>query len=65
MNICEDRHEPKYQITYRSAKPKFYTPLESVTLRRYNPVWLVCEACMENKECFGTHDDIEIMEMLT
>ena len=64
MNICEARHEPKYQITYRSAKPKFYTPLESVTLTRYTPVWLVCEDCMENKECFGSQAGIEIMEIL-
>ena len=65
MNICEDRDEPKYQVTYRSAKPKFYTPLESVTSRRYNPVWLVCEDCMENKEHFGSQAGIEIMEILT
>jgi len=64
MNICEDRHEPKYQVTYKSTKPK-YTPLESVTSRRYTPVWLVCEACMENKECFGSQAGIETMEILT
>ncbi len=64
MNICEDRHEPKYQVTYKSAQPKYYNPFESVASRSNAPVWLVCESCMENKECFGTHDDIETMEIL-
>ncbi len=64
MNICEDRHEPKYQITYKSSTPKYQAVLDSATSEKYTPVWLVCEDCMENKECFGTQDDIEIMEIL-
>ena len=53
MNVCEPRHIPKYQVTYKSAKGGNYTP-----------VWLVCENCIENKKCFGTKDQIEIMEIL-
>ena len=64
MNVCEDSHVPKYQITYKSAKPKFQTTFNSVTDEKYIPVWLVCESCMENKPYFGSKDEIEIMEML-
>ncbi len=64
MNVCEDSHVPKYQITYKSAKPKYQTTFNSVTGEKYIPVWLVCESCMENKQCFGSQDEIEIMEML-
>ena len=47
MNICEERHEPKYQITYKSAKGG-----------EYIPVWLVCENCMENKKHFGSDNEV-------
>ncbi len=47
MNVCEDKHEPKYQITYKSAKGG-----------EYIPVWLVCENCMENKKQFGSDDEV-------
>ena len=53
MNVCEDRHEPKYQITYKSAKGGEYTP-----------VWLVCESCMENKKYFGSEEEIESVRIL-
>ena len=53
MNVCEDRHEPKYQITYKSAKGGEYTP-----------VWLVCESCMENKRHFGSDEEIESVRIL-
>ena len=64
MNICEDRHEPKYQVTYKSAQPKYYAPFESVTSRSFAPVWLVCDLCMENKQYFGSEDEIEKVELL-
>ena len=53
MNVCEDKHEPKYQITYKSAKGGTYIP-----------VWLVCESCMENKTYFGSEDEIESVRIL-
>jgi len=53
MNVCEDRHELKYQITYRSAKGGTYVP-----------VWLVCQSCMENKEHFGSEEEIESVRIL-
>ena len=53
MNICEDRHEQKYQITYKSAKGS-----------KYAPVWLVCEACMENQDCFGSKEQVESVSVL-
>ena len=53
MNVCEDRHEPKYQITYKPAKGGLHTP-----------VWLVCESCMENKRHFGSEDVIESVRIL-
>jgi len=45
MNLCEDRHEPKYQVTYKPAPGQNYTP-----------VWLVCESCLENKRHFGSDE---------
>ena len=63
MNVCYDDHEPKYQITYNSAKPKYKTTFKSLTGEKYTPVWLVCESCME-KECFGSQDQIETIEIL-
>ena len=53
MNVCEDRHEPKYHITYKSAPGRGYTP-----------VWLVCESCMENKKHFGSEEEIETVRIL-
>jgi len=53
MNQCEDRHEPKYQVTYKSAIGGEYTP-----------VWLVCESYMANRECFGSQDEIVSVEIL-
>jgi len=64
MNVCDDEHEPKYQITYKSAKSKYHTTFKSVTDMKYIPVWLVCESCMENKQCFGSQDEIETIEIL-
>lgn len=48
MNICEDRHEPDFKVTYRPAKGHDYCP-----------VWLVCEGCLENKDHFGSEDLIQ------
>jgi hypothetical protein len=48
MNICEDRHEPQYQVTYRPAKG-----------RDFCPVWLVCESCLVNRRHFGSEDLIK------
>ena len=53
MNVCEDRHETKYNITYKSASSGEYTP-----------VWLVCESCMENKKHFGSEEEIETVRIL-
>ena len=53
MNICEERHEPKYQVTYKAAKGGAHTPK-----------WLVCENCMENRRCFGAEEEIETVEIL-
>ena len=64
MNVCEDSHEPKYQITYKSSKRKYKTTFESLTDGKYAPVWLVCESCLKDKECFGSQDEIETIEML-
>ncbi len=53
MNVCVEHHTPKFQITYRPAKGC-----------NICPVWLVCESCMTGKECFGSHDEIESVEVL-
>ncbi len=53
MNICEERHEPKYQISYKPAKGGDYIP-----------VWLVCESCMETKKHFGADDLIDTVMIL-
>jgi hypothetical protein len=47
MNICEERHTPKYEVTYKGVNGS-----------RYNYVWLVCPTCLENKKCFGDKDQI-------
>lgn len=53
MNVCEERHEPKYVITYKPAEGG-----------EYQPKWLVCEACMENRKCFGSEELIESVEII-
>lgn len=53
MNICEDRHEPKYLVTYKPAKGG-----------KYAPKWLVCENCMENRKFFGSQEIIQSVSML-
>ena len=52
MNICEDRHEPKYQVTYKPAKGNLHSP-----------VWLVCELCFETKP-FSSDDYVESIRTL-
>ncbi len=52
MNKCEDRHEIKYQITYKPAKGGMHAP-----------VWLVCESCMDKKH-FGTDSEIQNIKIL-
>ena len=52
MDICDTRHEPKFQVKYISAKGN-----------HLNPVWLVCEMCME-KNCFGNKAQILSMDVL-
>lgn len=47
MNICEERHSPKYKIVYRGVPGS-----------RYNPTWLVCPICLEQKKCFGNEEEI-------
>ena len=53
MEICDVRHEGKYMVKYQSAKG-----------RNYNPVWLVCESCIENKRCFSDKTQIESIEVM-
>jgi len=50
MNRCEEKHEPKYKITYKSAKGM-----------NYCPVWLVCEECYE-KSPFSSDDYLPFVE---
>ena len=52
MELCDTRHESKFQVTYISAKGT-----------NRNPVWLVCDMCM-NKNCFGSKDQILSVEVL-
>ena len=53
MNICQERHEPKYQVKYKPAKG-----------HQQSPVWLVCENCLDNRKCFGSNDIIESVQIL-
>ncbi|MHA7646912.1 hypothetical protein [Nitrosopumilus sp. S4] len=53
MNICEDRHIPKYLVTYKPAMNG-----------QHNPKWLVCEGCLATRKCFGDESDIEAMEII-
>jgi hypothetical protein len=52
MDMCDTRHEPKFQVTYMGAK-----------CSNSNPVWLVCDICM-GKKCFGNKDQIVSMDVL-
>ncbi len=54
MEVCDDRHTPKYQVKYHSARGS-----------NYNPVWLVCELCMEDKPHFNDKGQIKSIEVLT
>jgi hypothetical protein len=47
MNICEERHSPKYKIIYKGSKGS-----------RYNPEWLVCPTCLDSQKCFGNKEQI-------
>ena len=53
MNLCEDRHEPKFKIKYKSALG-----------HHYNPVWLVCEQCYE-KNHFGSDVYVQSVDVLS
>ena len=53
MNVCDERHEPKYEVAYKPAKEGEYVP-----------VWLVCESCMENKRHFGSEELVESIKIL-
>ena len=53
MNLCEDRHEPKYLVTYKSAPGGVY-----------KPTWFVCKSCMENKKHFGSDDLVESIKTI-
>ncbi len=53
MNICEDRHETKFKVTYKPAPGN-----------RYCPVWLVCEQCFEKRH-FGSDEYVESVELLS
>ena len=53
MNLCDESHEPKYQVTYKSAKGG-----------KYIPVWLVCESCMETKRHFGSEVHVDSVSIL-
>ncbi len=48
MNICYDRHTPRYQIKYKPSRPGGLTS-----------VWLVCEKCFGKPEFFGSINEIE------
>jgi hypothetical protein len=52
MNLCEDRHEPKFKITYKSAPG-----------HNYYPVWLVCEQCYEKRH-FGSDVYVQSVDLL-
>lgn len=52
MNICEERHSPKYKVIYRGVTGSCYTP-----------TWLVCPSCLESKPEFG--DKEQILSVMT
>jgi hypothetical protein len=53
MNICEDRHEPKFKVTYKPAPG-----------HEYCPVWMVCAQCFE-KSHFGSEELVKSIESLS
>ena len=53
MNLCEDRHEPKFKIIYKPAKGQAYCP-----------EWLVCEQCYDKRH-FGSEDIVQSVEELS
>jgi len=61
MNLCVEEHVPKYKITYKPSINGEHKPGNN---RSYIPVWLVCESCMENKQCFGSEAEIVFVETL-
>ena len=48
MNVCNDRHEPIYQIKYKSTTPGGICS-----------EWYVCEQCFGKEEFFGSSEEIE------
>ena len=60
MNICDERHEPKYHVTYKTPHGHNYAH----TSNTYNSEWLVCETCMQNKRHFYSDDQVETVEVL-
>ncbi len=60
MNLCDERHEPKYRVTYKAAHGHNYAH----TVSTYNPEWLVCKTCMQNKRHFYSDDQVKSVEVL-
>lgn len=52
MNLCKEQHVPKYKVKYKT------------TSNKYNPIWLVCPDCLENKPCFGDKTSILSVVMI-
>jgi len=50
MNICDEKHLPKYKIVYKGAKKS-----------NYNSIWFVCSNCLETKRYF--YDENEIIKI--
>ena len=53
MDVCDTRHDLKYQVIYNAANGSTYTP-----------TWKVCESCMTNKQCFSDKSQIKSVEVL-
>lgn len=53
MNLCEDRHEPQFKVTYKPAPGHDYCN-----------VWLVCAACIEKRH-FGSDELVKFVEPLS
>jgi len=51
MNICEERHSPKYKVVYKGVKGSYYSP-----------TWLVCPSCLEHKAGFSDKDEILLVK---
>ena len=54
MDVCDPRHNPKYQVTYNSAKGS-----------NQNHMWAVCDECMKDKLCFYDKNQIISIDVLT